>query len=796
MIQEPYSIYIKKRPLRIAFLINPEKYVLSQIQKVIDFNLHLWGGRYNPIIFTDGKTVKNDWWTFLNAFDPDIILSLLPLEMDLIQKIDNFLSPISLKMPEQEIQNYEDYYIKCDYNGLSIKQSEYNLNELYHSKLVLLDTDGMEDIVLKQFIYINFSSFRNTISIYEMDKNRKNIIKISSRESLNDALLKISVNNNFVFPIQFCSIPHNLKGTKFEDTDQFFTVVIGDSPKDIVYNWNSILSLTRYSNRSLNSIWLPKEIASSKELEEGLYELFRNLSNRQSVSGVCRIKFISYSIDESELKEIAEKLTKNSISKIISTYEEIRLPQYKENSDFVSITSEMDSFQVTGDKVQIKLNPPKVEKGLMSGESWVADIYMQFRPERYPNIQGKTLWWKLPQHNRLAYDLFNSASRICSNGFPSVLLARELQNLQINLINDSEIFRFLLTDEDKPILKSDARGYLKHDNLAFIQPSNTGRYMSGFINLFKDLFIAKQYLEISYWRHMFDILSNVNPKKDKNKRKEIKNALRKKSEIFKKSKDSLNWLTDYVSKLSRDIVTLHNEITYNVFIEEAEKVCEKFNSIKDNEKLGYQKEEFISNMKETLAEFIKLGIIQVGIRPHCPSCGIGQWFHIDEIKQDIICKGCRVKFSIKPNENWFYKLNSLVHIGYSLQGLTPVILVLGQLLEESRTSFIYNTSLEIFKKGKSEPFTDLDIVCIQDGKLIIGEIKQSIDGFRNYDFITMKEMAEIIKPDIVIFSSLDKNCNKNIKEKIKKLNEDLETLKIEVKWYQLRKDNFESTPFL
>jgi len=793
MKQEPYLIYIDKRPLRIAFLINPKKDEIIQIQLVIEYNIHKWGGRYNPIIFTDGKVIKDNWWKFLSDVDPDIILSLLPLETDLIQRIDDFLSPISLKMPDQEIKDYKNYYIKCDYHGLSIEQSEYNLNELYHSKLVLLDTDGMEDLILKQFIDVNFSSFRNKRSIYEMDKNRKNIIKISSRESLNDALLKISVNNDFVFPIQFCSIPHNLKGTKFKDADQFFTVVIGDSPKDIVYNWNSILSLTRYSNRSLNSIWLPKEIASSKELEDGLYELFKNLSNRQNFSGVCRIKFVSHSITQSKLKEIAKKITKNSISKTVIVYDEIKLPQFEKNSNFVSITRDMVPYQVTGDKVQINISSPKVEKGFMLSESWVADIFIQFHPERYPNFQGRTLWWKLPKHNILAYRLFNGSSRICANGFPSVLLTREVRNLKINLLNDSEIFRILLTNENKPFSKEDARYSLNHRRLSYIQPSSTGKFMSGFINLFGDLFITKQYIEIGYWRHMFDILSNINQKKVK---EEIYNSIEKKCESFIKNKDGISWLTDLVLKKSRKIVDLNKEIPFSDFKEEAKKEFEEFISDDKNKNLGYTDENFVEDMKETLKELIELGIIQIGIRPQCPKCGLSQFYHIDEIHQNIICKGCRFEFNITPEEKWFYKLNSLIRFGYSQQGLTPVILVLGQLFEDCRTSFIYDTSQDVFKFGSEKSFTDLDIVCIQDGKLIIGEIKQSIKGFKNEHLIKMKEVAEIIRPNKIIFSSLDKSCNEKIEKKIKKLREDLEMLKIEVEWFQLRQDIFESTSFL
>jgi len=60
----------------------------------------------------------------------------------------------------------------------------------------------------------------------------------------------------------------------------------------------------------------------------------------------------------------------------------------------------------------------------------------------------------------------------------------------------------------------------------------------------------------------------------------------------------------------------------------------------------------------------------------------------------------------------------------------------------------------------------------------------------------MKEVAKRIKPDIIIFSTLDKKCNSNKMKKIQNLEKVLQSLKIEVKWYQLRNDVFDSTPFL
>jgi len=89
--------------------------------------------------------------------------------------------------------------------------------------------------------------------------------------------------------------------------------------------------------------------------------------------------------------------------------------------------------------------------------------------------------------------------------------------------------------------------------------------------------------------------------------------------------------------------------------------------------------------------------------------------------------------------------------------------------------------LELKKLG------DLDIVCIQDGKFIIGEVKQSINLFKEEHFKKMAEFAERLRPDILLFSSLESEpSRKLVTDNLEALQRRLSPLEIEVRWYPLR----------
>jgi hypothetical protein len=144
-------------------------------------------------------------------------------------------------------------------------------------------------------------------------------------------------------------------------------------------------------------------------------------------------------------------------------------------------------------------------------------------------------------------------------------------------------------------------------------------------------------------------------------------------------------------------------------------------------------------------------------------------------------------------QDWYYKLNTLVQAGCFEHGLIPVIIVLGELLLYPSVSFFYAPCLELFEKCGADSYGDIDIVCIQDGKFIIGEIKQSIGLFKSNDFEKMGDIAERIHPNVLLFSSMDPNPNKIVKEGIKQLKERLGKFEIDVRWHQLHSNNFESS---
>ena len=333
-----------------------------------------------------------------------------------------------------------------------------------------------------------------------------------------------------------------------------------------------------------------------------------------------------------------------------------------------------------------------------------------------------------------------------------------------------------------------------------VEISDKGKYLQGVLDLFGNLTFANYVLSNPYWREMFDILSK-NPRAEQHAHKAVANRLSKEigrlGPLTVENQLAIESIARLAVNEAKKLDSKQKEFPFDDFVQEAEHWRKRYmesvtladdQSEEDIIAFGFRPED----IKNRLAQLAKRNIIQIGVKPRCPSCGIVSWYHVGDINQHLTCQGCRIQFPLHPELTWHYRLNELIHAAHALHGTMPVILVLAQLLEESRTSFLFTSNLNLLAEPRDElserldKVAEIDIACVQDGKFIIGEVKQSMKLFGRNDFDAIAEIAERTKPDIVLFSCMDsQQPTQNIANHIDRIGERLSPLEIDVKWYEL-----------
>jgi hypothetical protein len=293
---------------------------------------------------------------------------------------------------------------------------------------------------------------------------------------------------------------------------------------------------------------------------------------------------------------------------------------------------------------------------------------------------------------------------------------------------------------------------------------------------------------------MFDLLSGRSAHSDADRLKAVGNALRKRlganhAEFYENDK-AMTWLTNYVLKVARRLPASSRDLEFRIFEEHAKQEIEDFNAHHPGQKPWVYSQ---ADLLDALADLTERGVLLIGVQARCPSCGYRAWHHIDDARQTLRCGGCNAAFSLPPEPRWHYRLNSLARAAVAEHGLLPVVLVLGQLLMDAQSAFLFAPCLDLFEKDGKGPVGDLDIAVIIDGQFVIGEVKQSRNLFDEATFAKTETIARRLLPDILLFTSMEREPTVLITKQIQRLSERLQPLGITVQWYPLHEYKFDAS---
>ncbi|HEY3267598.1 MAG TPA: hypothetical protein VGM37_11765 [Armatimonadota bacterium] len=806
MDRQSYSVYVHNRPIRTGFLVDSGQDSHAQIDAIIEYNHGRWGGRYNPVVITNGRTITRDAWELLWFTDPDVIKSFAILQKNLVRRIADTLSPYNVDMPARQRQPEEQYWFPSISDaGISILPTPAAVLRLVgsdhrKSRIISFKFGNEPDRLLQRFVKQNFGSMdMGTYYERQFGANEISIFDITSIQDFAAALGLITTFESMVFPSQLCAIPDDFPDTERPHADEKFTVIVGDTPEDRVWAWNRTLCVPKWKRRGLNQVWLPTTLCNAVELREPLRKWLSRVGGTEQ--GYSRVQLTSLSLSERYLESIASELRTGS--SLIITSKAVTSTETPHRLRYLPVpgpVESLDHYELPNGEGIIDLTEPDVPQGQVQGEHWMADVYIRMRSGEHEHFYNKENWYQLPLRNSLAFQTFKSASRVTSDRFPSVVRERGKTALTIAIQDGATLFQLIGVTRDTRIYTGDARNTLPGAScspFADMRQSDKGRYLNGFLEVFSGLSNAHDVLEQRYWRRVFSLMSRSDPARDARSIQEVRNKLRKLGPGTLQSADGLDRLAHCVLNLSKQQPAAGKELQYSDFVREAKNEVAEYGSMQTTDG-GYVPgdKEIEEDLSRTFADLVELGVLAIGIRPKCDRCGVANWYPAGEIRPLLRCDGCGFDYPLRPEPRWYYRLNSLVSTGYAQHGLAPVALVLGQLLNESRQSFIWTTSWEFYSSHRNKrPYGDVDIACVQDGKLVIGEVKQSTGLFGPDHFKKMVVFAKRLRPDTVLFTSLESGAPRpTIQRFIEEARAELSKMGIDVRWYELSQHIFDPFP--
>ncbi|MEW6740085.1 MAG: hypothetical protein ACOYU2_04680 [Nitrospirota bacterium] len=773
------------------------------------------------IVPVSDNKIDPRYWAWLKWYDPDLIYSYTTINEELIHKVHRDIQPII----------FQGHEIRGEFNGhysgrpdleirpltsmsiLPYLRQRQNIFIPYPRKLLNRFPEWSDD----GFIGDNFGTYYGSFGGFPVDVGVRDYLEplnlapanASELRYLNPgpiveseiALLEYMTSDSGAITSvsALSAVNSDYRGIGNHPWSRSFNLVVGDSFVDRISFWNGRLLLEDWQKEHISALRIPKARFENEDFINKLGPYITRWNRISSTgSGPNYITIRSHSVSGEILNGFAEKLQK-------ATNDIVNIEKLKDDTDccpentfFRRRYESMDNLfrnQVSEKTALVDFPfpmhlsdtgniPPRFRTG-----KWIIEQKIQRHNDfSISNVQH---WWRLPRRDGVISLFVDSLQgKVTLEGFLAISVGYDKQKIKITLPEDKDFFKAILHYENHFSSRDLRFRVFNSPAFEFSRLSEKGRYLNGVLGLFRGLNNAFDMISCTYWRNIFTELSDPNRLKDKD--------IADETEIIKKLKRKLN--TDDNKSVAISSAEDWRHIARVVLLQSkklrkprniiylkklSSKWCENIerfivqNPQQINDDEGIIKE-WQENLESSLQSLCSSGIFAQGYQWSCKKCGHKNWVSVDRLALTLECNVCRNKTQVPVNFDWSFYLNEFFSASVREHGILPVIWALGTINYQSKDSFFFSPQLDLFtsypKSKKSKPSEEVDIICISDGKLIIGEVKSSVRDFNDNKLINL---AKMLHPDTVLIACFEKNSNE-MKTKANNIRTELTSLDCEV----------------
>ena len=740
MNQQPYSVFVRPRPVRTVFLIDTSVFVPGTerfdalVDALIRHNCLLWGGRTNPIIFFSGESLEPDVWKQLEIVDVDCLKSFSPLSQNLVKQLDERLQPWSIEEIKQHNPGHpsvESYGVTCPPTPENLRGFRENIFDSRKTKLLMFDFAPNCEPAIQRFIHRNFGTFEQwfengtkvrRIMLLErlMAKIDVEHIPISDKDSLIQALTLLAgtpPGRGYQAPLKFvapCQLPSIHLPEMWPHMANAYHVIVGNDPDTLTEFWNGTFWKRAWTVPYSYQLWIPTELAR----DPLLHDAFRNWLRLYSGTGnsnAKHIEFLSSTLSGTELDALQRSICnggpwapRGSVPQpdiLLSRKHqaEKEIPVVLRNRGWSNAD---ESVRFTGNSPEetFTLNKPdSLAEEINTSSVWMIDVHIEHVSSELPTMREQS-WWAVPRLNSggLLAGMFKGGARVNRLGSFSVRVANESgiyargakPELKIQLPDETTVVPALITRPSNQCLFTSDLRYNEQrfqSKISHVRYSDKGKYLAGLIQIFGNFWTAKEFCDRRFWRHMFTKLANNDARKDEKLQQDITNMLKKRIPAH----DSHGRLAERALGLVRGRSKPGIALPYSAFKTELDELAK----MAPPSSLNYPQGDTIvshhgitnlteEEMNRGLDNLVELNVLRLGAYSRCRLCGIETWYHVDELKQSVRCPGCGRDQSIGAQHEWHYALNSLVETGVK-QGQLSVMHAFAALASRSHGAFFH-----------------------------------------------------------------------------------------------------------
>lgn len=813
------------RPKRVAFLVDKGAVTNDVVNEIVRFNCRQWGGRFNPIIPTDGASISENWWKLLIAVDPDIIYASLALTDELIDRINRRILPVRIfeKTPEDLARREGQFGV-----------SEFDVRSITTSAMPRLLWDKRGPLGDPVFYLVSESKWRDANSVFALrnfglvprDVTTATMFRDVPHKEIDASTATITSflalegipRKRSIYPLDLSSFFANRGfSLPYEQRTRGFHLVIGDTPWEAIYFWN--LALQERPNAGREAIWLPATAIDDPALLTALGNWIAAAfwGDHDDRAG----SIVSYSVPADKLEAAAKHLLPVARIQLKpftpavgehpfpKSFDQIH-PGGGRNVFFPEYRSTVtQQVSISADGGLVGLLQPEFCPSNQPQFGWMADLEIGYRPDRffYTNVRPA---WRLPKRVGVASLLTKqggASGRIRTGGIPSFEVTAENHTLELQIPNDRTVVWTCLLETHHTNTELEHHKNKPKRIFEDIGTSDKGRHVRGILELFGSVFHAGIFFEDPYWRSIAYVLAGRNDPEEFHReritltRGALEKALASLGRNFEANEKDLTAVAEYVA----DRLTFREPLDKALTLGQLKGKFGELHrdALREDPKDNYWNahKHFDAIREHDLVQFTEGNVLIQGMKIRCRQCFTSTWYGVDDLSTTLQCKGCLSQNPFPVNHEWSFRLNDLIANAIKHHGTVAVIHALYFLEHYARgcslTVFLPCQDIFLRNEGKrnqdeeriemrdgqlhfkgGERYSDLDLVFVSEGRIKLGEVKSDPAGFKDDDFARLKTIASELRPDELILAAVGERWSAETNGKISALAHDLAALDV------------------
>lgn len=779
------------RPLRIAYVLEDGLDAHAWLDRIIAHSFSRHGGRQSLIVpYVDG-TISQKYRDWLQVMDPDVVFLLTYQNQELAIELGTLLGDVVLEERERKHGVIEEY----PRVGLE-KPALTSLSWIPFLKTVSGFHRQPIDFILDAYpawkddglIKDNFGTLHASMDgfpIHEQiavrplmltpsnpPQNRWNF-RVANREEIDDqyGLLEYLPHNGTVTLAQLS----NMESQSFHINHPWnnaFCLVLGDALNDRISCWNAGLLFEDSKFQHFKTLRVPAIVADDSEKIARVGAFLRNANYIGTNQGPAKVVIRSSSIEEAQLADFIDGIKATSMSLVtfvpIASAEDCCPASNSDVSTFARRGQMLPSMHETPiTESSTFVSPPaphhlKYSNGqhpILSQGHWMVNLDIDKIDDHGPycNIRQS---WLLPKRRQLIKHFAKvDGARILDSATLAVPVDVNVSVIEVTQPSDQEIFNSLLVDATYHDYRDIRYKREVVPAYKYCQPSDKGRYLAGLLGLFGSLSDLEHTMNSRFWRCLFYEMAAPADAQRAEVIKFLQNRFAPNGKLLVESPEDWDRLAERIVQKARDLKVPRLKKRYQELLDlwEGElKEAIKFYQWEDRE--AEILAEAPNQLKSSLAYLIERRVFYRGHEWVCRNCSHRNWADIKTLDNQISCEVCATAHRLPVDLALDLRLNEFFATCLREHDTGTVACILAALRRQASAFFSFQSQTAIFKKYPEEqggkPSCELDILCISDGKFMIGEAKARAEAIALSDIKALAMASRELDVDVAILAAL------------------------------------------